>query len=105
MLGFNLPVRYQLGKDIMPKINPHASWLPLEAAWRNQPTERRSTLVKAVRDHIADGDLVLTCAQLVTLWPGDADGKLVGEDIYFGESPLVGAQRVTRGDLPDYFVI
>ena len=54
---------------------------------------------------LADGDLVLTCAQLVTLWPGDADGKLVGEDIYFGESPLVGAQRITRADLPDYFVI
>lgn len=183
------------------KINPWNSWLRLEAAWREQPTERRATLVKAVRDHmeeeirghleplmdtltaepiyhfwgsgdnnmviegreavrafysnmfatggnqfevvvenlivgddhvvtegavkqvrtgavarafgleaidgqpLADDELVLTTARLVTLWPGDPEGKLVGEDIYFGESPLSGATRITRDDLPDYYSI
>ena len=185
----------------MPKINPWNSWQPLEEAWKKQPTKRRATLVKAVRDHmeheirgdleplmdtltaepiyhfwgsgpgnmviegreavrafysnmisaggnqfevvvenlivgddhvvtegqvkqvrkgaevralgvdVIDGtplegdELVLTCAQLVTVWPGDADGKLVGEDIYFGESPVSGATRITRADLPHYYVI
>lgn len=185
----------------MPKINPHASWMLLEAAWRDQPTARRSTLVKAVRDHMEheirgrleplmdtltdqpiyhfwgqgennmviegrdavrafysgmfstggnqfevvvenlmvaddhvitegqvkqvrsgedlramgvlelgadslnDDDLVLTSAQLVTIWPGDDDGKLIGEDIYFAESPLANATRISRDDLPDYYVL
>ena len=185
----------------MPKINPYNSWLKLEAAWEQQPTKRRATLVKAVRDHmeeeirgnleplmdtltaepiyhfwgsgennmiiegqeavrafysgmfetggnqfevvvdnlivgddyvvtegsvkqvrtgamtramgleaidgepIRDDELILTNAKLVTLWPGDAQGKLVGEDIYFGESPLSGAMRITRNDLPDYYSI
>lgn len=54
---------------------------------------------------LGDEELILTSARLVTLWPGDAEGKLVGEDIYFGESPLSGAERITRDDLPDYFSI
>ena len=185
----------------MPKINPFDSWLPLETAWREQPTARRATLVKAVRDHmeheirgdleplmetltaepiyhfwgsgpgnmviegreavrafysnmmaaggnqfevvvenlivgddhvitegqvkqvrrgvevramgleairdtpIGDDELILTRAQLVTIWPGDADGKLIGEDIYFGESPISSAQRITPADLPSYYVL
>ncbi len=183
------------------KINPWNSWLTLEAAWRGQPTERRATLIKAVRDHmeheirgnleplmatltaepiyhfwgggpgnmvieghdavrafysnmmvaggnqfevlvenvivgddhvvtegqvkqvrrgaevralgiphiddapIEDEELILTTAQLVTIWPGDQDGKLVGEDIYFGESPASHAQRITPADLPDYYIL
>ena len=47
-------------------------------------------------------ELFLTRAQLVTVWPGDADGKLVGEDIYFGEDALASAERITRADLPPY---
>jgi len=47
-------------------------------------------------------ELFLTCAQLVTVWPGDAAGKLVGEDIYFGEDALATALRITRADLPPY---
>ena len=185
----------------MPEINPWNSWLPLEAAWREQPAERRATLVKAVRDHmeheirgdleplmdtltqepvyhfwgsgpgnmviegreavrafysnmmaaggnqfevvvenlivgddhvvtegqvkqvrtgaevramgleaidgepLGDEELVLTSAQLVTIWPGDADGKLIGEDIYFGESPISAAKRIARAHLPDYYVV
>ena len=46
--------------------------------------------------------LFLTCAQLITVWPGDAEGKLIGEDIYFGEDALATAVRITRADLPAY---
>lgn len=51
---------------------------------------------KAVRED----ELFLSCAQLVTLWPADANGKLVGEDIYFGENALATAVRIDRKDLP-----
>ena len=47
-------------------------------------------------------ELFLTRAQLVTVWPGDPHGKLVGEDIYFGEDPLASAVRIAREDLPAY---
>lgn len=48
-------------------------------------------------------DLVLTTAQLVTVWPADADGKLIGEDIYFGHDPFLRAEKISQDDLPDYF--
>lgn len=181
----------------MPKIEPHASWLPLEARAKTESDPRVRTLLTAVRDHmeheirgdleplmatltaepvyhfwnpagsfklegraavagfytnmiaaggnqfevvvhkivadrgnvITEGqvkqvqtgaallaagrkevggapvkpdELFLTCAQLVTVWPGDAAGKLVGEDIYFGEDALATAVRITRADLPAY---
>ncbi|MGA0840747.1 MAG: nuclear transport factor 2 family protein [Pseudomonadales bacterium] len=50
-------------------------------------------------------DLVLTRAQLVTVWPAAPDGRLVGEDIYFGHDPFLHAERITRADLPDYYVL
>jgi hypothetical protein len=179
----------------MPKIEPFASWLPLDARAEREPDPRVRSLITAVRDHmeheirgdlealmatltaepvyhfwnpagsfklegraavrefytnmiaaggnqfevviekiVADRDnvitegqvkqvqtgaaliaagrrevggepvkpdeLFLTRAQLVTVWPGDADGKLVGEDIYFGEDALASAVRITRADLP-----
>lgn len=49
---------------------------------------------------VAVADLFLTTAQLITVWPGDPDGKLVGEDIYFGEAPLTHIEKITRADLP-----
>ncbi|MEQ9002993.1 MAG: nuclear transport factor 2 family protein [Pseudomonadales bacterium] len=52
---------------------------------------------------LADGDLVLTTAQLITVWPADADGRLVGEDIYFGEDPLARAEKIQPADLPSYY--
>ena len=47
-------------------------------------------------------EIFLTCAQLVTVWPADPAGRLVGEDIYFGEDALASAVRIARADLPSY---
>lgn len=52
---------------------------------------------------VEDGDLFLTTIQLITVWPGDPDGKLVGEDIYFGSDPFASVEKITADDLPaDY---
>jgi hypothetical protein len=50
---------------------------------------------------IANADLFLTTTQLITVWPGAADGKIVGEDIYFGHDPLAHIEKITAADLPD----
>ena len=52
---------------------------------------------------IADDDLWLSNAQLVTVWPADADGKLIGEDIYFGVNPMQTLRRINRDELPPYY--
>ncbi|MFK7914532.1 MAG: nuclear transport factor 2 family protein [Pseudomonadales bacterium] len=52
---------------------------------------------------VADGSLWLSNAQLVTVWPADADGKLIGEDIYFGEDPLATLTPIAREALPPYY--
>lgn len=54
---------------------------------------------------IAADDLVLTTTQLVTVWPADADGKLIGEDIYFGHDPFRNAEKIEAGDLPGYYSV
>ncbi len=54
---------------------------------------------------VADDDLVLTDTQLVTVWPADAEGRLVGEDIYFGHDPFLNAEHIGPGDLPDGYRI
>jgi hypothetical protein len=64
-------------------------------------------LIAAGRKEVAGApvkpdELFLTRAQLVTVWPSDAAGKLVGEDIYFGEDALAAAERITPADLPSY---
>ena len=53
---------------------------------------------------VANGDLFLTTTQLITVWPGAADGKLVGEDIYFGGDPFANVEKIVSGDLPDYYL-
>ena len=50
-------------------------------------------------------ELWLSNAQLITVWPADADAKLVGEDIYFGEDPMTTLEPIKRDELPDYYVI
>lgn len=50
-------------------------------------------------------ELWMSDAQLVTVWPNDGHGKLVGEDIYFGQSPLTTLRPITKSDLPSYFEI
>ncbi len=52
---------------------------------------------------VRGADLWLGGAQLVTLWPADAGGKLIGEDIYFGTSPLANLRKIEPCDLPPYF--
>ncbi len=41
--------------------------------------------------------------QLITVWPNDGKGKLVGEDIYFGQPIGQHLERVTAADLADGF--
>lgn len=61
----------------------------------------RAAGITVVQDEpVGDDDLFLSCAQLVTLWPAAADGKLLGEDIYFGENALATSVRISRADLP-----
>ncbi|MCX5685130.1 MAG: PQQ-binding-like beta-propeller repeat protein, partial [Planctomycetota bacterium] len=43
---------------------------------------------------VREDELFMTCAQLVTVWPSDGHGKLVGEDIYFGQDALATAVRM-----------
>ena len=52
---------------------------------------------------VGEDDLWLGAAQLVTLWPADAAGKLIGEDIYFGASPLADLRKITPEELPPYY--
>lgn len=39
-------------------------------------------------------------AQLLTVWPADPDGKLIGEDIYFGSNPFDQLERLAAGEEP-----
>jgi hypothetical protein len=52
---------------------------------------------------INDADLFMTTTQLITVWPGAADDKLLGEDIYFGGDPFANVEKITADDLPDYY--
>lgn len=52
---------------------------------------------------VADSELWLSNAQLVTVWPADPEGKLIGEDIYFGESPLSTLRPIQREQIPPYY--
>ena len=52
---------------------------------------------------VQSSELWLSCAQLITVWPNDGNGKLVGEDIYFGQSPLSTLVPVEHKDLPEYY--
>jgi len=60
-------------------------------------------VTQAAGKAIGDSELWLSNAQLITVWPNDGQGKLVGEDIYFGQSPLTTLVPITAGDLPDYY--
>lgn len=51
---------------------------------------------------VGDTDLFLSNAQLITVWPADPDGKLIGEDIYFGEDAMSTLVPITAADLPPY---
>ncbi len=47
--------------------------------------------------------LYLATVQLITGWPNDGNGKLVGEDIYFAQSPVDRLEKITHNDIaPDF---
>ena len=52
---------------------------------------------------VGDDDLFVATAQLVTLWPGDEDAKLIGEDIYFGSNAFAQVRRISPDELPPYY--
>jgi hypothetical protein len=54
---------------------------------------------------VSEDDLILTTTQLLTVWPAGEGAKLVGEDIYFGHNPFLHARRISRSDLPDYYLL
>ncbi|MCP5180961.1 MAG: nuclear transport factor 2 family protein [Pseudomonadales bacterium] len=54
---------------------------------------------------VSDDSLWLSDAQLITVWPADAAGKLIGEDIYFGVEPMKTLKPITASDLPPYYVL
>ena len=39
-------------------------------------------------------------AQLLTVWPADPNGKLIGEDIYFGSNPFDQLEKLLPGEEP-----
>ena len=70
----------------------------------NKGRDLRAQGVTHVGDiEVRDDDLWLSNAQLVTVWPADTNGKLIGEDIYFGESPMQSLKRIRAEDLPPYY--
>ena len=70
----------------------------------NRGRDLRAQGVTRIGDSdVQDDDLWLSNAQLVTVWPADAQGKLVGEDIYFGQSPMQTMTRISKSDLPPYY--
>ncbi|MDA1074534.1 MAG: nuclear transport factor 2 family protein [Proteobacteria bacterium] len=57
----------------------------------------------AGKSAIKNDGLYLSETQLVTVWPADPDGKLIGEDIYFGEQPLSSLTPIDQSELPTYY--
>jgi len=53
---------------------------------------------------IDTSELWLSNAQLITVWPHDGNGKLVGEDIYFGEDSMSTLTPFNRDELPEYYL-
>ena len=54
---------------------------------------------------LTSSELWLSNAQLITVWPHDGAGKLVGEDIYFGEDSLKTLKPFDADHLPSYYIL
>ncbi|MFT7651296.1 MAG: hypothetical protein ACI9UU_000398 [Candidatus Azotimanducaceae bacterium] len=54
---------------------------------------------------LTSSDLWLSNAQLITVWPHDGHGKLVGEDIYFGEDSMTTLVPFDATNLPSYYIL
>ena len=52
---------------------------------------------------LTDDGLYLTNTQIITVWPVDDDGLLLGEDVYLASDPFANCQKVTAADLPEGF--
>jgi hypothetical protein len=51
--------------------------------------------VEQVDGRLVDADAeYLTEYHILTVWPGDADGRIIGEDIYFGSMPMSSLERL-----------
>ena len=67
-------------------------------------SELRAMGLEATTDGpVEDRQLYLGATQLVTVWPNDGDGKLVGEDIYFGQAPLARLEAIGLDELAQDF--
>lgn len=53
--------------------------------------------------NLADHELWLSNAQLITVWPAAPEARLVGEDIYFGEDSMNTLTPFSATDLPAYY--
>ena len=60
-------------------------------------------VTEAAGEAIDAHDLWLSNAQLITVWPAAPDGRLVGEDIYFGADPMSTLTPIGADELPDYY--
>ena len=60
-------------------------------------------LTEIAGEQIADHPLWISNTQLLTVWPNDGKGKLVGEDIYFGEDPFSTLSPIDESELPSYY--
>ena len=60
-------------------------------------------ITQAAGEAIGAHDLWLSDTQLITVWPAAPDGRLVGEDIYFGADPMSTLTPISADELPGYY--
>lgn len=64
----------------------------------HQPVDRGALRASGIEEveglPVGDDDTILAETQIVTVWPVAEDGRLVGEDIYFGSPPLSRLRRL-----------
>ena len=47
--------------------------------------------------------LYVTSTQLITVWPVDENGQIIGEDVYLSSDPFADCEKITPADLPEGF--
>ena len=56
-------------------------------------------------ESISAGEFYVTSTQLMTVWPVDVNGGLIGEDVYLASNPFANCEKATREELPEGFRI